>query len=261
MDVDASELVVVQSGAVLEIRLNRPAKRNALTREMLTQFREILLSIAPQIRVLVISAEGSVFCAGMDLQQMQAAANDPSASDIFQRDASLYRHVLQLLLQTGVPTVCLVQGPALAGGVGIVLACDLVVAVQGASLSLPEPQRGITAAIVAPLLRLRAGFSGAKKLLLSGMGMTSEEAERCGIFHWRVDAGQFASRRDDLLKSIQSGAPQAMAETKRQISAGVMEALSSEWNIAEQESALIRRSEEAREGLQAYLERRPPRWM
>src|SRR5437660_2079470 len=158
------------TGGVARLTLNRPQKRNALTREMLGELHRAVLEIAARqdLRCLVLDSNGPVFCAGMDLAQMQQTASVPDARQLWHADTQLYHDCVAALLALPAPAVAVVQGPALAGGVGLVLACDLVLAAESATFALPEPKRGITAAIVTPLLVHRIGVSAASWLLLSG---------------------------------------------------------------------------------------------
>ena len=135
-------------GGVGRLTLNRPDKRNALKREFIEEINAGIDQLAGDVslRVFVIAAEGSVFCAGMDLGQMQERAESVDGLKQWQRDSEIYCDVLAKIYSMDVPTVAIVQGPALAGGVGIVLACDLVIASEKAFFMLPEPIRGITAA-------------------------------------------------------------------------------------------------------------------
>ena len=168
--------------------------------------------------------------------------------------------MLESIFRFPVPTICVLQGSAFAGGVGLVLACDMVLASNEATLSLPEPQRGIVAAIVSPLLKLRVGFGWAKTMLLSGRPQSGIEAERCGLIHWRVESDQITQRLSELMMSIQTGAPEAVRLTKQQLTDSVLASLVQEWDTAEGISATSRHGAEAKEGLLAFQERRPPNW-
>lgn len=254
------DLDIRLQGDVIEVVLNRPSKRNALTRAMLKDFLSTLQNLPAGVRMLVLSAAGPAFCAGMDLQEMQVAAEQPDATEIWKQDSQLYREVLETLFSLPFPTVCQVHGPVFAGGVGLVLACDIVLATEGASFSLPEPKRGITASIVLPFLRYRIGAGPAGFMLLSGLTASVEEAARWGLVHQLIASDNLKQKRQDLLQAIRSGAPQALAETKRQLQGEFQHRLQSELDAATLLSAAARGLPEAREGLQAFLERRSPSW-
>jgi methylglutaconyl-CoA hydratase len=255
-----SFLNVVQSADVVQIVLNRPDKRNALTRSMLEDLLAVLQSLPASTRLLVLSAHGAVFCAGMDLQEMAATADLPNCLEVWKSDAKLYRDVVETLFFLPFPTLAVVQGPVLAGGVGLVLGCDLVLASEAASFALPEPRRGIVASIVLPLLRYRIGAGPAGYLLLSGASVAADESVRLRLVHRLVAAERLSDVRQELTLSVQSGAPFAMRETKRQLLSGIADQIRQEWNLAESLSGEARALPEAREGLRSFLEHRTPDW-
>jgi methylglutaconyl-CoA hydratase len=249
------------SDGVVRLTLNRPQKRNALTREMLGDLHAKLIEAAAtsDLRCLVLAAAGPVFCSGMDLAQMQENSSGSEARQLAHADAQLYHNVLAALFELPAPTIALVQGPALAGGVGLVLACDLVLAEDSATFALPEPKRGITASILTPLLAHRVGVSAAAWLLLSGSGIDSARAREVGLCHEVVAAADLETACDRLVLSILSCAPGALANSKQQLRAcnsKVIEQLMQ----AVLDSARARETLEAREGLAAFLEKRPPAW-
>jgi len=252
----------VQDG-VAELMLDRPAKRNALTRELISQLTASIAAVAaqPSIRVLVISGAGPAFCAGMDLDEMQQRSEREDARKQWLRDASDYRDLLVAIFQLNVPTIALVHGPAVAGGFGIALACDFVLASSHAKFALPEPKRGITAAVVSPLLVHRIGAGAALPILLSSNVLTAEEAYRVGVCHSVVSPEQLPESREALLTSILSGAPGALALTKELVRSFHEAALLEQLEAGMKVSAEARDTSEAREGLAAFLEKCVPSWV
>lgn len=254
-------LEVLNSGGVLRVTLNRPDKRNALTRGMLGELLQVLKALTPETRLVVLSANGPVFCAGMDLQEMQATATLPNAAKVWQQDSDLYRQVMETLFVAPCPTLCVVQGPVLAGGVGMLLACDMVVATESSSFALPEPKRGITASMVSPLLVHRIGAGPASWLLLSGRTISAVDGARCGLIHEVIGTATLQQDVTGLIETILSGAPGALRVTKQQLLDQAASELRVAWDRAAQLSGASRAQTEAREGLQAFLERRKPNWM
>ncbi len=248
--------------AVAKLTLTRADKRNALQRETLEQLSAALGQVrsSAEARVLVLAAEGAVFCAGMDLGEMQKRAESPDGAADWQRDSEVYCDVLQQIYSLPMPTVAAMTGPALAGGVGLVLACDLVVATTNAFFALPEPMRGITAAMVTPLLIHRVGAGPATALLLSGERWTAERALQLGLCHDVVKPDDFTQRLDSLVASILSGSQQALAITKQHVVHVTNRPVEEMLTYSIQVSALARETLDAREGLQAFLEKRKPRW-
>lgn len=244
------------------LSLNRPEKKNALTRELIQQLSLGLESlIAHQdLRVLVLAATGNVFCAGMDLGEMQSRASSPNGKQDWLIDSQIYCQLLKEIYSLPIPTVVRLQGPVLAGGVGMVLACDIIVASSNAFISLPEPMRGITAAIVTPLLVHRLGPGPATHLLLSGERMSAERAWQLGLCYDVVPEDQLDVRVLELVDSILSGSPAALATTKRHLNQCIPSSLQQQLEQSIGISAEARESSDAREGLAAFLEKRRPNW-
>jgi methylglutaconyl-CoA hydratase len=212
------------------------------------------------VRVIVLAAKGPVFCAGMDLGEMQTRAGGPDPRAEWQRDSEVYGEALTRLYGMGVPTVAVVQGPAVAGGVGLVAACDLVVASTEASFALPEPQRGITAAMVTPLLIQRVGPGAAARLLLSGERWSAEDAHRAGFCHALAAQEMLAARAETLVANVLAGSPSALAITKRHLGEMSADQMAARIRRSMDVSAEARATPDAREGLAAFLERRKPAW-
>ncbi|HEX4148976.1 MAG TPA: enoyl-CoA hydratase/isomerase family protein, partial [Pirellulales bacterium] len=139
------------------IILNRPEKRNALTRALIAELSQALddLHQERRVRAVILTGAGPAFCAGMDLNEMLETSRQTNALEQWHADALVYHDLLLQMLRFPKPLVAAVNGPALAGGAGLLLACDLVIAAETAACGLPEPLRGIVAGMVAPLLHFR----------------------------------------------------------------------------------------------------------
>ena len=249
-------------GCIGRLTLDRPEKRNALTREFITDIVQGIERVKSSdvVRVLVIQASGKVFCAGMDLGEMQERAGAPNAKEEWRRDSEIYCEMLSAVYSWPIPTIAAVQGPVLAGGMGIVLATDMLIASDTVFFALPEPMRGITAAMVTPLLIHRIGAGAASYALLSGERVSAERGVAIGLCHDVVPGDQLTSRVDGLIESVLSGAPEALAITKRHIGACSHSVLIDQLKHSIQVSAEARETADAREGLAAFLEKRKPNW-
>ena len=251
----------IESG-VGRLTLNRPDKRNALKRQFIEEIHSGIAQLAsdPSLRVLLLEAEGEVFCAGMGLGEMQQRAESENGKDQWQRDSKVFADLLTVIYQLPVPTVAVVQGPVLAGGMGLVLACDILLASEVSFFMLPEPMRGITAAMVTPLLVHRVGSGPASYMLLSGERIPADRAMTFGLCHEVCPADQLHHRRDKLVASILTGSPSALAITKRHLDECSTTQVLSDLNQSIAISAEARETADAREGLAAFLEKRPPSW-
>ncbi|MFO1023530.1 MAG: enoyl-CoA hydratase/isomerase family protein, partial [Planctomycetales bacterium] len=237
-------------------------KRNAVTRELL----QLLLTAVrdarkdPDLRLLVLQAKGDVFCAGMDLAEMQQTATSPNPEQLWEQDARVYQEILWEIASFPQPTLAVLPGPALAGGVGLVLACDLVLGTDTVQFSLPEPKRGILAAVVLPLLLYKLGVGASNWLLLSGETCSASQALQWGLLHQSVPRDQLPAATERLIRQILTGSPEALAATKRQVWSCVGSSLKEQLLAAVPVSGSMRHTPDAREGLAAFVEKRPPSW-
>ena len=244
------------------IILNRPEKRNALNRAMLAELQEAFgdLHLERRVRAVILTGAGPVFCAGMDLQEMLDTSREENARQRWQEDANLYRDLIEAMWRFPKPLIAAVNGPALAGGAGLVLGCDLVLASREARFGLPEPRRGIVAGLVAPLLAFRLGGSQAARLLLSADIIDAAEAHRIGLFHELAEADQLWPRAVAMAADCAQSSPDALQLTKRMLNEMIAEHLPTLLTAGAAVSATARTTEAAAEGLAAFLEKREPKW-
>ncbi|MCA9103474.1 MAG: enoyl-CoA hydratase/isomerase family protein [Pirellulales bacterium] len=242
--------------------LNRPDKRNALSRAMIAELAQGLedLRLERSVRAIVITGAGSAFCAGMDLAEMLDSSQHDDAYERWAEDAQIYHDLLVQMLHYPKTIIAAVNGPALAGGAGLVLGSDVVIASDEARFGLPEPLRGLVAGIVAPLLAFRAGGGHAAYLLTTAQSIDSAEAHRVGLFHEITAADKLWPRASELAEECAGCAPEAIQLTKRMLNETIGEHLGTLLSAGAAMSATARTTEAAREGLRAFLEKRPPRW-
>jgi methylglutaconyl-CoA hydratase len=247
------------SGTII---LNRPDKRNALSRQMLTDIAQALddLHQERKVRAVILTGAGTAFCAGMDLAEMQETSQQPDAQLQWHHDAVQFRELIDKMLQFPKPIIAAVNGPVVAGGAGLMLASDIVIATPSAKFGLPEPRRGIVAGMVAPLLAFRIGASHAANLLLSARTIEPSEAHRIGLFHEIVDTDLVWARAQELAGEIAKSAPEAILLTKRMLNETIGEHLGTLLSAGAAASAAARTTDAAREGLAAFLEKREPKW-
>ena len=248
------------SGSII---LNRPDKRNALTRQMLADIAQAFddLHQERKVRAVILTGAGTAFCAGMDLAEMQQTAQQPDALHLWHSDAVQYRELIDKMLHFPKPIIAAVNGPAVAGGAGLMLASDIVIGTPEAKFGLPEPRRGIVAGLVSPLLVFRIGASQAANLLLTARTIEPAEALRIGLLH-EVVPGEFVwARSQELAGEIAKSAPEAIQLTRRMLNETIGEHLGTLLSAGAAASATARTTEAAREGLAAFLEKREPKWM
>jgi methylglutaconyl-CoA hydratase len=250
----------LQQGVAL-IWLNRPEVRNALNETLMEELTDAVSAASedPEVKAIVLAGAGSAFCAGADLNWMKAAAGySPQENEA---DALRLAVLLRTIAEAPKPVVARVHGPAFAGGLGIVCACDIAVAAYDASFCLPEVRIGLIPAIISPWLVRAMGQRAASRYLLSAEVFDAPEAYRLGLVQELVPAEELDDRINALLGDLLLAAPQAMAHTKRLI----VDVAHREPDAALERElasriAAVRASDEGREGIASFLEKRRPHW-
>jgi methylglutaconyl-CoA hydratase len=255
------DLVLIQrDGPAAVLTLNRPEKRNALSRELVAALAGRLAEAASDatVRVVVLAARGPVFCAGLDLDELTELMKQPDARDVMQQAARQLAAVYRALATSAKPTIAAVGGPAVAGGAGLVTACDMAVATPRAKFGYPEVRRGIVPAIITPMLLRLVPPRVASELLLGGNLIEAPEAQRLGLYNRIVPADGLHDAVMALARDIASGGPQTIAATKQWIERCC--ASVDLWTESADASAAGRFTAECDEGLRAFHEKRQPVW-
>jgi len=244
------------------IILNRPDKRNALSRSLLADLNQAFRDLHKEkrVRAVILTGTGSAFCAGMDLVEMRATSQSDNAQEQWQEDAEAYRDLMELMLRFPKPIIAAINGPAVAGGAGLVLGCDIAIGTPDAKFGLPEPRRGIVAGLVAPLLAFRIGGGWAAHLLLRAHLIAAEEALRIGLYQELVPPDVLWPHALKIAGECAASAPESLLLTKRMLNETIGENLFTLLSAGAAASATARTTEAAAEGLAAFLEKREPQW-
>lgn len=252
----------LDQGTVALLTLNRPEKRNALSRALMAELSDVLgaLRVAPAIRAVVLTAEGPTFCAGMDLKEAMNAdrggAIESSRASV--EDTQAIADLIDQVHKFPRPIVAAVQGDALGGGAGLALACDLVVLADSARIGYPEVKRGVVAAMVMHDLVRQVGDRRAREILLTGKLIESGRALAWGLVNRVETVGRCRETALALARDFADCAPMALATTKHLLDEA--SARPRDLRAAAAISAAVRDSDEAREGIRAFLEKRVPHW-
>jgi methylglutaconyl-CoA hydratase len=250
----------VDVGPVAVLTLNRPEQRNALSRALVARIRDAidLVESDSTIRGVVLTGAGPAFCAGLDLKEARETGDGPEAEATSIAALNEFADLLQRIHTLPKPTIAAVNGDALAGGAGLMAACDLAIAADSARIGYPEVRRGLVAAIVMHDLSRQIGDRRARQLLLSGDLILSRIAYEWGMVNAVTAADRCVKEAIQVAHSLAECAPGAMAWTKRLLD----EATGRPPGLrgAAAVSASVRASEEAREGILAFVEKRAPRW-
>lgn len=243
------------------ITLNRADKRNALSRGLIDAIAGAFARALNEeaVRCVILTGAGPVFCAGMDLAELQGSLDIPKDQSPVWDDALRLAKLYDQIYAFPKPTIAAVQGAAVAGGAGLVTVCDLAVAAPDAKLGYPEVRRGLVAAMVMPHLMRHVGERMARWLLLSGELIDAKEALRVGLVNEVVAADQLLERALALAKACAEGGPQALAKTKEYLRQFSHQALSIE--DAAKASAGPRLTEECQQGLRAFFAKQRAPWI
>lgn len=244
------------------ITLNRPDAGNALTRSMIAELQVAIsdLQAEKRVRAVILAAKGDSFCVGRELAEIAPSDDEPVDLQRWGDEAREYQELLVAMLQLPKPLIAAVQGPALAGGAGLVLACDAAVGSAEASFGLPEPHQGTVAGVAAPLLAFCVGGAIASRLLMLADTIDAAEAHRIGLYHTLVSPELVWAQAGEWAKSAAEASPQALALTKRLLYDTVAEQLMTQLTSGAAVSATAMTTESAKEGLSAKLEDRDPEW-
>ena len=210
-----NELVHINSAhstaGIVQISLNRPDARNALNFELIEQLEHAVKTVAANsaARVLVLSGNGKSFCAGMDLR---CVLNDAQKMGLMLHGLARVGLALRKL---SIPVIAKVQGAAIGGGCGLVVACDFAFTHEQAKLGYPEVDLGVCPAVVAPFLISKVGAGRARALLLAGGLVDGKEAVRIGLATHLVSVDELDSATTDFAQKLSTGGPNAIATTKR----------------------------------------------
>ena len=247
-------------GPIAVLFIDRPDCRNALSSMVINELTDALDSVKynPAIRAVVLTGTGSAFCAGMDLKEASSSPRSAEGERAAVADAQSLADLLMQIHDHPKPIVAGLNGDALAGGAGLAMACDLVVAADSARIGYPEVKRGLVAAIVMHDLIRLVGERRTKFLLLTGEPISASEAERWGLVNRVVPASECVDAAIALGLAMVEAGPIALTTTKGQIDEAIRRPHDLRGPAAV--SAAIRVSDEAAEGMAAFLEKRRPNW-
>jgi methylglutaconyl-CoA hydratase len=248
---------VEDTGWVRRITLDRPERRNALTGEMIRELTEAFRA-ANSAGVLVIGGAGEAFCSGLDLAELQAMAGRTAAEHRSESEA--IAAMFRALYEVEIPTIAAVNGAAVAGGMGLATICDFTLAVPEAKFGYTEVRIGFLPAIVSVFLVAQAGEKRARDLLLTGRLIDAAEAREMGLVTEVVDPAGLAAAVDSRAEKLLRNSPESLRATKRLLRGQAAARMDAALAEAVEANAALRQTADFREGLAAFLEKRPPAW-
>lgn len=262
MNVDYQTLLLAVEGRVATVTLNRPDVRNAFNETTIAEISEVFRALGqnPDIRAIVLAANGPAFCAGADLNWMKKMAAYTYEEN--RTDAAQLADMLRTIYACPKPVVAKVQGDCYAGGMGLVAACDMAVSGENVNFCLSEVKLGLIPATISPYVIKAMGESAARRYFLTAERFSAQEALRIGFVQQVVAPDALDAACADIVKALVTNSPNAVKEAKRLVQDVAGRALSEEL-IADtaQRIADIRSSEEGKEGVKSFLEKRKPAWL
>ncbi len=257
---------------IATITLNRPDKRNAFNDEVIAELKQAFSELGQDdnVRAIVLTGTGKAFCAGADLNWMRAMADYTRDENL--ADANELAQMLKVIYDCPKPTIASVQGDVYAGGVGLVSACDIAIAVDSANFCLSEVRLGLVPATISPYVIRAMGARQAHRYFLTAEVFNADEAKRIGLIHdlvtAEVDEDGVADRTalDEtvakIVKKLVNASPNAVSVCKKLVQ-DVAHADITDELIADTVAGIadIRASEQGKEGVQSFLQKRKPQWL
>jgi isohexenylglutaconyl-CoA hydratase len=256
-------ILLEPEGDTLTIWFNRPEVRNALSAQVADDLAAVLEALPAEqsLRFVVLRGKGGVFCAGGDLKQFKMVFQGKSSRDDIVRSNADFGRLMKAIHALPQLFIVLVEGAAMAGGLGLSCLADVVITTRDAKYALTEVTLGLPPAQITPVVVARVGASEARRLLLTAAVFNGEEAQRLGFAHFVADnTAALQTQVQTLLSHARKGAPRAIAATKQIINAtGQLEG-DDLVQFAAERFADCMLGDEAREGLAAFAEKRRPAW-
>jgi methylglutaconyl-CoA hydratase len=245
---------------VARVVLARPEIRNAFDDSLVRELQHVVRTLGSDasVRVVELSGEGKAFCAGGDLNWMKRMALVTMEEN--RRDAAELAELFRLLDEIPKPLVCRVHGAALGGGTGLVAVCDVAVAAEGTLFGTTEVRLGLIPSVISPYVVRKIGESRAREWFLTGGRFDAHEARRIGLVHVVAAESSLASVADGVIDSLLLGGPEALAEAKRLARTIASHTPREQLALTVLRIAERRASPEGREGVAAFLEKRPASW-
>lgn len=259
---EPNHLVATDARGVATVTLNRPQIHNAFDDVLIGDLTRTLqaLEADPKVRLVVVTGAGKSFSAGGDLGWMRRMADYSEAENL--ADARGLATLMRTLDRLAKPTIALVQGPAFAGGCGLVACCDIAIAVDTANFALTETKIGLIPAVISPYVLNAIGERASRRYFLTAERFDAAEALRIGLVHEVVPAADLAAAGEKIVTTLLGCGPNALREAKaliRRIAHGAIDDRMIEETAAR--IAKIRASAEGKEGVSSFLEKRKPNWI
>ena len=253
-------LLLTSDAGITTVTLNRPSKRNAVSLQLIEELTAALDEVENSpAQVLILTGAGKAFCAGMDLDELKSLLGKTHDENV--RDSTRMAGIFRRIYDFPKPTIAAVNGAAIAGGTGFATMCDFTIAVPDAKFGYTEVRIGFMPAIVSSFLVWQVGHKIARDLLLSARQFDAAEAYRIGLVNEVVEPERLMTRARELAGDLLQNSPSSMRATKKLINSFIGSQLDEQIAQGIEDNARARATEDFREGISSFLERRKPRWV
>lgn len=252
-------LTLILASPFAHLTLNRPEVKNAMNAQMVVDITAAFAALGDnrEVRAVVISGAGGTFCAGGDIKELAAAFQSGSAMD---DKLGALDTMLRVVNQSPQVVIAKVEGAAMGGGFGLVCVADIAIASTTAKMGMPEVRMGLVPALISPFVIERIGLTRARELMLTGRRLNGEEARKYGIIQEVCAPEALDGKVEGLLDEIRQCSPNAIAACKRLLFEVAGKDLDATVEYRANLLAELRRSDEAQEGMMAFVQKRPARW-
>lgn len=259
---EQSVITTIDQHGIARVTLNRPELRNAFDEDMISRICDTMgqLSNNESVRAIILTGAGKAFSGGADLNMMRRVADYSTTEN--RDDARRLAHMLEAIYNSPKPTIALVNGPAMGGGLGLIAACDIAIASEDAFFALTEVRVGLIPAVISPFVIEAIGVRHARRFFLTGERFDATTARRLGLIHKLAMHVQLEDTLAETLNDILASAPNALSEAKDLIKAVAYQPIGKTTREDTANRIASRRaSPEGREGITAFLEKRKPNWL
>ncbi len=256
----ADLLSLLQDGPVLTVALNRPESHNALNPALIAALTETFraLNEREDVRAVVLTGNGRSFCAGADLNAMRAAADYTFAENV--ADGEAIFDLMAAIDGCAKPVIGRINGAAIGGGAGLVSCCDIVVAAERATFAFSEARLGIVPAVISPFVLAKIGVANGRELFLTGERFSAQRAREIGLVQHVVPEANLDDKVAERVTQLLQAAPGAQTAVKTLIRTVAYQPKTAVRDYTANLIAERRASAEGREGMSAFLQKRPPAW-
>jgi methylglutaconyl-CoA hydratase len=249
---------VEEKNNVTYLWFNRPHVRNAMSEELMQEVSQVVETLPATTRALVLAGEGALFCAGGDLNWMKRSIHFSYEENL--NDVQTLIHMMDVINKTPCVTIARVHGAAMGGALGVIAACDVVIAEEKTQFAFTEVRLGIIPSVISPFVLPKIGQSAARRYYLTGQMFDTRAALHMGLVHEAVPQEQLDECVAKTLKCIEQAGPVAVKEAKEFLQQAGHKTSDEMLTFSRETLARLRTSPEGQEGVGAFLEKRRPRW-